>query len=169
MAVPPSSSVVGLFFLAGLFAVAIWNFVGIFRLWREHKAKALIPFVICLPFFFLGAPLHQIGLNHRFAAFQSDLPEFEEKAEAVVVELHARSKSRNQKDRSNHFGKHGDFNIYAKVDTNGVPTVRFVRVITMNFHHLGYMYPPDGKFDAAIREREWIQKPINDKWCAIRD
>lgn len=169
MVVPPTSLVVGAFFFIGLFAIAVWNLVGIFKLWREYKAKILIPFALCLPFFFLGGLVSEFGLKRRIAAFQAELLGFEKKAEAVVEELRTRSTADNLTERSCHFGTYDKFTVYGVVDTNGLPTVRFLRAITMNFHHLGYMYRPDGTFGAALLDRECIQAPINDKWCAIAD
>ncbi len=170
LACPPTSLVLGLFFLMGLFAVTVWNAIGVFTMWRTHRTKALIPIAVCLPFFLLGGLAGTLGLNARIETFKHDLPEFQTKAEAVVRELQDRAESATVRNKqSNYFGRHAGFNIYAEADTNGIPTVRFVRVVTINLHHRGYMYRPDGNLKSALREREWIQTSINEKWGAIGD
>ena len=123
MTIPPTSLVVGTFFLVGLFTVAVWDFCGVFKLWGKYKIKAVIPFALCLLSFFLGGSLSKFGLNHRIAAFQAELPAFEKKAEGVIEDLRVRSTSGSQQDRSHHFGQYDGFNIYAVVDTNGVRAV----------------------------------------------
>jgi hypothetical protein len=171
LGVPPIL-VLGLVFLLGLFAVTIWNIVGVFTMWRIHKAKALIPLALCILFVFLGGIASDLGLDQRIRAFRDALPKYEEKAASVVDQLHQRKEVADPQHDSNYFGKfpdHSRCNIYAELDTNGVATIRFVEVISMNFHHRGYMYRADGDFKSALREREGIEAPINKNWCAIAD
>jgi hypothetical protein len=173
LCIPPTSLVLGLVFTLGLFAVTIWNIVGVFTMWRIHKAKALIPLALCIPFVFLGGIASDLGLHQRIRAFRDTLPKYEEKVASVVDQLHQRKEISDPQHNSNHFGRfpdnHGLFNVYAELDTNGVATIRFVEVISMNFHHRGYIYRADGDFKSALREREGIEAPINKNWCAIAD
>jgi hypothetical protein len=173
LACPPTSLVLGVVFGVGLFAVTVWNIVGVFTMWRTQKAKALVPLALCIPFVFLGGVAGDMGLDQRIRDFRGALPKYEAKATAVIAQLHQRTESAGSERDSKYFGKFPDenpyFNICAELDTNRVATVRFVRVISLNFHHRGYMYRADGDFKSALRVREWIQAPINKNWCAIGD
>jgi len=169
MVIPPTSFVVGAFFGFGLFLMTVWNLVWVFQLWRTYRVKVIIPFLICLPFFFLGKTMSEYGLTHRIMAFKANLPDFQAKADVVIHQLQERGASPQNDEQSVRFGEHSGFKVYAQVDTNGCPTVWFLRIVTMSQHHLGYMCRPDGKLNSGLVDRMRIQAQINDTWCAVVD
>lgn len=155
----------------GPFVVMFWNIVYGFKMWRSLRAKVLLPIVVGFPFIFLVDFAYGLGLNSRIETFKQDmLPGFQTKAEAVVQLLKERPVKKGVPiEETQRFGEHEGYVIYATTGKDRETTVRFLRVITMNCHHLGYMYRRDGKFESAISEKESITSSINGQWCAIRD
>jgi len=159
----------------GLPVFTIYSFVGIFTQWKKHKARALIPFTLCICFFFLASVASNAGFRMRMNTFRTNLPKFEEKAASVVAELQRKVEAGEDAKQPYQAGQFDlphlgtPYVIYAELETNGVATVRFTHVVTINFHHRGYMYRSDGDFDAALRKWEHIQEPINEHWCAVAD
>jgi hypothetical protein len=161
--------------LVGLPIFTIYTFVGIFTQWKNHKIRALIPFALCICFFFLASVARDYGFRLRMNTFRTNLPRFDEKVRSVVAELQRKIENEAKLEQPYQAGQFDlphlgrPYVIYAELETNGVATVLFTHVVTLNLHHRGYMYRSDGDFKAALRDWEHIQEPINEHWCAVAD
>ncbi|MBN1673596.1 MAG: hypothetical protein JXR37_21295 [Kiritimatiellae bacterium] len=159
----------------GLPVFTVYSFVGVFTQWKRCKARAFIPVLLCVGFFFLASAASHVGLQMRISSFRRHLPEFDEKAQSMVQRLRDKGAQGSNLERvwaedkfsPRHVSR--PYKVYAELETNGVAAVRFSHVVTLNFHHVGYMYRSDGDFDSALWDRERIQERINKHWCAVAD
>ena len=159
----------------GLPLFTIYSLVGVFTQWKTHKARAFIPFALCICFFLLASVANRAGFRIRMKTFRENLPMFEEKAMSVVEELQTDVADGKELKQPHHAGTFNlphlgrPYMVYAELETNGVATVRFTLIVTINLHHRGYMYRSDGNFKAALKDWEHIQEQINEHWCAVAD
>jgi hypothetical protein len=156
----PPVLLLGALLLLNLLAVIIWDVVGVFTLWRLHKAKTLIPVAICVTLFLLIYPVGELAFSLRIREFKAHLPEFEKRAEAGVLALQDQgADAAHELD----FGTYAGFDVVGDVDGHGVPAVTFSRRVS-ELGRAGYRYRPYGNSGVTGRGAGWRERPITAKW-----
>jgi hypothetical protein len=125
-------------------------------------------------------PAGSLGYDIRIQRFKDNLPRYEEIVSKVVSRelpnprLHE-VRSDKKKDDYVAFRTPTEYQdlvpylITADRDGTNTIAVRLVLCVMFPNHHRAYLWCPDGRFEARLRQWEHVGTVINTNWCTIAD
>ncbi len=163
--------------MIGLPILTLANLIRVPLLWRQHRFKAFVPFLICAFGLYLTGWAMDLGHWLHIREFKANLSQYEAVVDDIVHRRMPPTPTgivmKGEEDCCYDFHLPPDKKHLAQWGTaefgeDGTLTVRFILATHFNSHHRKFMYRSDGDFEKAYREREG-GTPINEHWAAVSD